>query len=104
MEKGQTFRDVAFLLIGKFRSALRIFLSGLSQLDFDLGSIWCIEDGSDIGRNFPLHSLSRHILTGVLLQVELATLAMDTAEYRFAGSLQLTPAFIQKAPSKIRHT
>jgi hypothetical protein len=53
MEKGQTFRDVAFLLIGKFRSALRIFLSGLSQLDFDLGSIWCIEDGSDIGRNFP---------------------------------------------------
>jgi len=87
-KNGQTFRNVVFQPIGKFGSALGILVDSLGQLGLSLGSVWRIEDSPDICRRVPLHGLARQILTGVLLQVKLATLPRDTAEHRFASGLQ----------------
>lgn len=89
-KNGQTFGDVAFQPIGQFGSPLGVLLNRLAQLGFSQGSIWGVEDGSDICYHFSLHTLAGHILAGVLLQVKLATLPGDATEHRFAGSLNGT--------------
>jgi hypothetical protein len=87
-KNGQSFWNVALQPIGKLGSAVRILLNRFAQLGFGLGSIRGIEYGSDICCHFSLHALARYILTGILLQVELAALPRYPAEHRFAGCLQ----------------
>ncbi len=40
-----------------------------------------IENCPDIGSHFPLHTLPRHILAGILLQMKLTALPRNAAEF-----------------------
>ena len=86
-EHSQAFRKVSFHPIGKFGCSLGILLNHLAQQGFNLVSVRCIEDGSDIGRYLPLHTLARHVLARNLLKMELPTLSRNATEEGDACSL-----------------
>lgn len=85
---GQFFRDVLLPPIRQFGSGFGVLFHQPDQVSISRGPVWRIEDHAEIGCHFSLRALVRHMLTGILLQVELALLPGDPAEAHQASCIQ----------------